>query len=274
MRKRQQRHPVIIIGAGQAGLSVSYYLTQANVEHVVLDRAAEPFAAWRSSRWDSFCLVTPNWTVQLPGPRGSYAGPSPEGFMAKPELLQFFDRWVAGFEPPLRTQVDVRRCCPGAGRLAAERGFVLETSTGPLTADVVVVATATHQQPQVPAIAAALPPALHQIHTSQYRRPAQLPAGPVLVVGAGQSGCQCAMDLLLAGREVYVAVGRCRSLPRRYRGRDVIDWQQRLGLLDRRPADLADLALRFEPGDPQMTGEWRLPAARQSSRHKSPTRRL
>jgi putative flavoprotein involved in K+ transport len=167
--------------------------------------------------------------------------------MDKRALLAFFDEWTESFHPPVHAPVDVREVRPRTGR-----GFEVHTDQGIVTADTVVVATATHQRPRAPVVR--LPRTLTQIHVVNYKRPEDLPAGRVLVVGAGQSGCQVVEDLLRAGRLVSLSVGSCRTLPRRYRGRDVIDWQQALGLLDRSPDDLADPALRFAPGDPQMTG--------------------
>ena len=167
--------------------------------------------------------------------------------MDKRTLLAFFDEWTESFHPPVHAPVDVHEVRP-----RTTGGFEVHTDQGVVTADTVVVATATHQRPRAPAIS--LPRAVTQIHVVNYKRPEALPAGRVLVVGAGQSGCQVVEDLVRAGRLVSLSVGSCRTLPRRYRGRDVIDWQQALGLLDRGPADLADPALRFAPGDPQMTG--------------------
>lgn len=167
--------------------------------------------------------------------------------MDKRALLAFFDEWVHSFRPPVHAPVDVRLVKPRFGG-----GFEVHSTQGIVTADTIVVATATHQRPRAPTIR--LPQTVPQIHVVDYRRPDMLPPGRVLVIGAGQSGCQVVEDLLRAGRQVSLSVGRCRTLPRRYRGRDVIDWQQALGLLDRRPGDLIDPALRFAPGDPQMTG--------------------
>lgn len=167
--------------------------------------------------------------------------------MDKHALLKYFDDWVETFHPPVYAPRDVLQVRPRAGG-----GFKVHTDHTTVTADVVVVATATHQRPRIPAVR--LSRAVTQIHVVDYKCPEMLPSGRVLVIGAGQSGCQVVEDLLRGGREVFLAVGRCRTLPRRYRGRDVIDWQQALGLLDRRPDDLPDPAMRFAPGDPQMTG--------------------
>ena len=220
----EMNHTVLVIGAGQAGLSVSWHLKHAGVPHTVYDRVGA-VAAWRDQRWDSFCLVTPNWTVELPGKSYVDVGDDPDGFMDKRELLQFFDEWVASFEPPLQAPVEVLSVRPRA----AGGGFEVETSRGRETAAAVVVCTATYQRQRQPAVAVTLPAALPQLHAADYKNPEQLPPGRVLVCGAGQSGCQVCEDLLRAGRAVSLAVGLCRTLPRRYRGRDVIDWQHRSG---------------------------------------------
>ncbi len=236
-------HPVVIIGAGQAGLSVSYFLTQAGVPHVVLDKGAVA-GAW-AARWDSFCLVTPNWTINLPGQ--PYIGDDPDGFMARDDLVAYLQRWAADFGAPVRIGVEVH------GVTRDGDGFVLATSDGRQTAAAVVVATATHQAPKVPALADQLPTRIAQIHAEAYRNPAQLDDGAALVVGSGQTGCQVVEDLLRAGRDVYFCVGRAGRLPRRYRGRDCIAWQRDFGFLDRTPDQLESPAQRFA-SDPHVSG--------------------
>lgn len=236
-------HPVVIIGAGQAGLSVSYYLTQAGVPHIVLDKGTVA-GAW-AARWDSFCLVTPNWTINLPG--RPYAGDDPDGFMARDDLVAYLQGWAADFGAPVRTSVEVY------GVTRDRAGFALATSDGSLTAAAVVVATATHQAPKVPALAEQLPARIAQVHAEAYRNPAQLGDGAVLVVGSGQTGCQIVEDVLRAGRDVYFCVGRAGRLPRRYRGRDCIAWQRDFGFLDRTPDQLDSPAQRFA-SDPHVSG--------------------
>lgn len=236
-------HRVVIIGAGQAGLSVSYFLTRAGIAHVVLDKGGVGHA-WRE-RWDSFSLVTPNWTINLPG--RPYHGDDPDGFMARDAFVDYMQRWAEGFDAPVTSGVVVS----GVARDAD--GFALDTSDGRVTAEAVVVATATHQQPKIPAVAEKLPAELAQMHAQSYKNPAQLAKGAVLVVGSGQTGCQIVEDLLRAGRKVYLSVGRAGRLPRRYRGRDCIAWQRDLGLLDRTPEMLDGPAQRFA-ADPHVSG--------------------
>jgi len=212
----------IVVGAGQAGLAMSHCLTARDREHVVLERAAVA-DSWRSRRWDSFRLLSPNRLTRLPGWR--YAGADPGGFMTGEEVARFLEDYARSFDAPVRSGVDVRRLYRVAG------GWLLETDDGPLLARNIVVATGEMARPRVPAFAADL--AVPQLHTADYRRPSQLPTGPVLVVGAGPSGQQIALELARAGRRVHLAVGRHKALPRRYRGRDAYDWMERLGMLDR-----------------------------------------
>jgi putative flavoprotein involved in K+ transport len=214
-------HSVIVIGGGQAGLSMSWHLTQAGIDHLVLERERVGFA-WRSQRWDSFCLVTPNWQCKLPG--FAYAGPEPDGFMVKDDIVRYIEDYVASFQPPVREGVAVTRLSRRGGG-----GFALETTAGGFTADQVVVAVGGYHTPKVPRAAERVPEDIHQIHSVEYRRPEQMPPGDVLIVGSGQSGCQIAEDLHLAGRRVHLCVGSAPRTARRYRGRDVVDWLDDMG---------------------------------------------
>jgi putative flavoprotein involved in K+ transport len=225
-------HSVAVIGGGQAGLSMSYCLTERGVDHVVLDRD-RPGYEWRERRWDSFCLVTPNWQCQLPG--FPYTGPDPDGFMARAEIVGYLESYAASFGPPLLSGTEVTRL-----RRRRDGVFVLATSAGEFTADQVVVATGPYQLPAVPPAAQRLPDGIEQLHSSQYRRPWQLPPGAVLVVGTGQSGCQIAEDLHLAGRQVHLAVGSAPRVARRYRGRDVVAWLDDMGYYGKGIDEFAD----------------------------------
>jgi putative flavoprotein involved in K+ transport len=214
-------HAVAIVGGGQAGLSMSWHLRQRGVDHVVIERDRVGHE-WRERRWDSFCLVTPNWQCRLPG--FAYPGDDPDGFMVGADVVGYLEKYAASFDPPLAEGVTVHRLRRTPGGV-----FDLGTSAGTCTADQVVVATGPYHEPAVPRIAERLPAGIAQVHSSQYRNPDQLPQGAVLVVGTGQSGCQIAEDLFLAGRRVHLAVGSAPRAARRYRGRDTLAWLDEMG---------------------------------------------
>jgi putative flavoprotein involved in K+ transport len=218
-----EHFPVIIVGGGQAGLSVSCCLKRAGIEHVVLERHRVAHA-WRTQRWDSFCLVTPNWQCLLPG--FPYAGPDPKGFMLKHEIVKYVEDFASSFEAPVRQGIAVTKLTSRAD------GYALESTAGPMTADQVVVAVGGYHRPHIPAMAERLPPDITQLHSSQYRNPDQCPPGEVLVIGTGQSGCQIAEDLHLADRKVHLCVGGAPRVARRYRGRDVVEWLAEMGYYD------------------------------------------
>jgi putative flavoprotein involved in K+ transport len=217
-------HRVVIVGAGQAGLSLSHCLKQRAIEHVLFekDRAMH---TWRTQRWDSFCLVTPNWQCRLPG--YEYRGPDPHGFMKKDEILRYLDGFRSAVDAPLREGVEVLRVAP-----APDGGFDISTRDGDCRADQVVVASGGYTRPIVPRSAERLPAQVLQLHSAQYRNSQSLPDGTVLVVGSGQSGAQIAEDLHLAGRQVVLAVGDAPRCARFHRGRDVVDWLADMGYYD------------------------------------------
>lgn len=205
---------VVVIGGGQAGLATSHELTRGGVDHVVLERGRVG-ESWRG-RWDSFCLVTPNWTVQLPGRH--YDGDDPDGFMPRDEIVAYLERYAAGFGAPLRFGIDV------TSLLATPGGFLLETSDGEMRADSVVVATGAYQRPHRPSGAATVPADLLQLDAEGYRNPDALPSGGVLVIGSGQTGCQIAEEFHAAGREVFLSCGRAPWVSRRLGDHDIVWW--------------------------------------------------
>lgn len=220
----KSHYPVIIVGGGQAGLSMSYCLKQRKIDHIVFEQYQIAYS-WQERRWDTFCLVTPNWQCQLPG--HPYAGPEPDGFMKKADIVEYIRDYARRFNPPVREGVKVTKICRGTG----DR-FEVFTSIGNYTADQVVIATGGYHTPRIPRIAERLPQSVKQFHSSEYRSPEQMPEGAVLVVGTGQSGCQIAEDLHLAGRRVHLCVGSAPRSPRRYRGKDVVDWLDQMGYYD------------------------------------------
>ena len=195
-----ERIDTAVIGAGQAGLATSYHLSQRGLEHVVLERGRIG-ETWRSQRWDGFVLNTPNWAQQLPG--FEYAGDDPDAFAPRDDVVQYLEDYARSTGAPVCEEAETTRV------RRRSRRFVLETSAGDLEADNVVVAAGSYQVPAPRALAGGVADDVFQLHTSEYRRPEQLPSGGVLIVGSGQSGCQIADELLAAGRSVYLSVGRC-----------------------------------------------------------------
>ena len=236
---------VIVIGAGQAGLCASYFLSECGVDHVVLERGT-PGESWSKRRWDSFTLVTPNWTIRLPG--AEYCGPDPDGFMGRDEFAAYLARWTERFGCPIRTGVTAT----ALGRGANERLHV-DTTDGPLEARAVVVATGTMQAPRRPELAELVSSRIRQLDAETYRNPDDLPAGAVLVVGSGQTGGQIADDLRRSGRRVLLSAGGAMRVPRRYRGRDCVAWLDELGFFDRTPDMLESPAQRFR-AEVQVSG--------------------
>ena len=214
---------VVVIGGGQAGLATSHELTLHGVEHVVLERSRVA-ATWRG-RWESFCLVTPNWSVRLPG--GGYSGDDPDGYMPRDQIVAFLERYAASIEAPVREGVDVS----SLERLP-DGEFLLRTTEGDLRAASVVVATGAYQRPHLPSAAVTLPVDLPRVTSEDYRDPGSLPAGNILVVGSGQTGCQLAEELHQAGREVFLSCGRAPWIPRRIGDRDVFWWAVETGFMD------------------------------------------
>ena len=241
----------LIVGAGQAGLALSRYLTRMGHQHVLLERGRIG-ERWRSERWESMALLTPNWMSRLPG---SSPDADPDGFTGKDDFVAYLDSYARAFGAPVRQGVSVLDVSEAGG------GFLVRTDAGDWGADNVVIASGYADEPRVPAVAAAAPPGLLQLHSGGYRAPGQLPAGGVLVVGAGPSGQQIALDLRRAGRPVVIAVGRHARMPRRYRGRDIWRWLEANGSLDqsleevpreRGPSHSPSLALSGACGGEQL----------------------
>jgi thioredoxin reductase len=242
----------IVIGAGQAGLAVSYHLSRAGIEHVVLERGRVG-ETWRSQRWDTFVLNTPGWMSHvLTRDRAAEVGD--DGFLSAPAFVARLESFATGHAVPIRTGVTVTRV-EALG--PPDGGFRVATQSadGPheATCRVVVVATGIQNVPRIPPVAASFPPWIVQLTTADYRSPSALPAGAVLVVGGAQSGVQIAEDLLAAGRTVYLCTSRVGRLRRRYRGRDMIARLFDSGFYDVTPAQLPDPAMRTWPV-PQTSG--------------------
>lgn len=247
MATRIEKRDTVIIGGGQAGLAMSYLLTQQDRDHVVLEKGRRVGESWRR-RWDSFTLVTPNWQLQLPG--HPYQGDAPDGFLHRDEVVAYLEEYVKMFEPPLRFGVEVTAVEPKE----AEDGYRIHTSGHLYEADNVVVAVGAFQFPNIPAFSEDAPEAIVQVHSSDYQNPDDLPEGNVLVVGSGQSGCQIAQELNENGRHVYLCTGSAGRLPRRYRGKDGMWWGIKLGMVDQTVDELDSPAERFA-ANPQISGK-------------------
>jgi putative flavoprotein involved in K+ transport len=235
----------VVIGAGQAGLAMSRCLTDRGVDHIVLERGRVA-ERWRSERWDSLRLLTPNWQSRLPG--FGYDGPDPDGYMTMPEVVSYLERYASSFAAPVRCGVEVQA--------VTRRGsaFHVATTRGDWTAAAVVIATGYADRPGFPDVAARIPNGIGHLSPASYRRPGQLQDGGVLVVGASASGIQLADELHASGRAVTIAVGQHTRLPRRYRGRDILWWLDRMGVLDETVDQVYDVEISRDQPSLQLVG--------------------
>ena len=235
----------MVIGAGHAGLAVSHFLTQRSIDHVVIERG-DAAHTWRTERWDSLRLLTPNWQSRLPGL--AYDGDDPDGFMTMPEVIGFIDRYAARVDPPLHSHTTVTsvRCDDGHYEVA--------TDNGTWVAPTVVLATGGFNLPKVPDLAGDVPHSLEMVTPREYRRPQQLEEGGVLVVGASATGIQIADEVHRSGRPVTLAVGEHVRMPRMYRGKDVMWWMERSGILDERYDQVDDVVRARHLSSPQLVG--------------------
>ena len=235
---------VVVIGGGQAGLAAGACLAQMKIEHLVVEKG-EIGESWRRYRWDNFSLVTPNWTINLPGYQ--YDGTEPNGFLTRDEFVQILEKYAEEKNVCVRTGLHIFRA------IRSPNGWQLETSNGEIKCRALIIATSNYQKPNIPELENSLDPEIYSLSSAEYKSSNKLPTGGVLVVGSAQSGCQIAEDLLIDGRDVTLSVSRAGRLPRRYRGRDAIDWQNRMGFLDKKVEDLENIRMKFG-GEPHMTG--------------------
>jgi putative flavoprotein involved in K+ transport len=239
------RTSVVVIGAGQTGLAVSYFLSARGLDHVVLERGRIA-QSWRTERWDSLRLLTPNSQSRLPG--FAYRGDDPDGFMTMTEVVDFLDSYAGRIHSPVRTGVTVTSVQRDADH------YRVVTSSDVWQADAVVIATGACNIPKIPAVATQLPAEITQLTTNRYRNPDQLPDGGVLVVGASASGAQIAAEVRASGRPVTVAVGEHVRVPRTYRGRDLMWWMEASGRLDERYDEVEDLTRARHLPSTQLVG--------------------
>ncbi|MGD2060468.1 MAG: NAD(P)-binding domain-containing protein, partial [Acidimicrobiia bacterium] len=239
------RIPTVVIGAGHAGLAVSHLLTERGVEHVVLERG-EVANTWRSERWDSLRLLTPNWQTQLPGLE--YKGDDPDGFMTMDEVVGFIRGYATFVDAPVETGTPVQSL-----RQDGDRFQVLSDGRS-WDAGSVVIATGGFNLPKLPALVDDLPGGMDSVTALDYKRPSQLRAGGVLVVGASATGIQIAHEVQRSGRQVTVAVGEHVRMPRTYRGKDIQWWLDRIGRLDERWDEVDDIVRARHVPSPQLVG--------------------
>lgn len=219
---------VIIVGSGQAGMSMSYHLKQSKISHLVIEKNHEIAYNWKNERWDEFCLVTPNWQCQLPGHH--YQGDDPDGFMVKDEIVAYLESYFNSFNPPVIFNSSVSSITKN------DDVFHVTTLTNGeeehYTAEQVVLACGSYHQPHILAAAKNMPEKITHIHSRDYKNAASLPEGDVMVVGTGQSGAQIAEDLHLQGKKVHLCVGNAPRVNRRYRGKDVVQWLEDMSYYD------------------------------------------
>lgn len=231
---------IVIIGAGHAGLTMSYSLNQIGREHLILERG-QVGERWRSERWDSFHFQFPNWTIELPGYK--YQVEDPDAFAPGQEVVRFLDGYADFINAPVRCGVSVE----SLERISPEGRFLIQTQNGSIEAEAVVIATGPFQRASIPVVSAAFPGGMFQVHSNEYRNADQLPPGAILVVGAGSSGCQITEDLIQSGRRVYLSVGRHRRVPRRYRGSDFSWWGSTMGLWEHTVDMLPSPEAKYDP---------------------------
>ncbi len=235
----------VIVGGGQAGLVTSYFLTRKKHEHIVLERSAHAAGSWRDLCWDSFTLVTPNWAFKIPG--AELKNTVRDAFMPRRSVIDFFENYITRFELPLKYRTNVESI------EKSPEGFIVRTNEGSYQSKNVIIATGFFQRPKIPAYAKNFSPDITQLHSSEYRSPGLIRDGAILVVGSGQSGSQIAEELYHAGRKVFLSVGRAGRAPRRYRGKDIIEWLSIAGFFDLTPEQLPPGMGKFD-GIPHLSG--------------------
>jgi putative flavoprotein involved in K+ transport len=240
-----RRVTTVIIGAGQTGLAMSQCLTERSIDHVLLERA-EIANSWRTGRWDSLRLLTPNWQSRLPGYQ--YRGDEPGGFMTMPEVIDYLTTYAATIAAPVREHVEVTAVRDFGNE------FLVSTTSGEWQAKTVVLASGPYSHADVPDVATLLPPEIDSITPADYRNPNQLAEGGVLVVGAAATGVQLADEIQRSGRPVTLCVGGHVRLPRAYRGMDIMWWLDAAGVLDERYDEVDDIVRARHVSSFQLVG--------------------
>jgi putative flavoprotein involved in K+ transport len=237
----------VVIGAGQSGLAMSWHLARRSIDHVVFERA-EVAQAWRSGKWDSLRLLTPNWFNRLPGYR--YEGSDPDGYMTAPEVAGYVAGYGAAIAAPVRTGSEVT----GVELDARAGGYLVRAGDDEWRARAVVLASGPYNRPDLPAVAGRVPPDVVSLTPSEYRNPDQLPDGGVLVIGAAATGVQLAHEIQSSGRPVTLSVGGHVRLPRLYRGLDIMWWLDAAGVLAERYDEVDDVVRARHVASFQLVG--------------------
>jgi putative flavoprotein involved in K+ transport len=235
----------VVVGGGHSGLAMSRCLTERSVDHVVLERGSVA-NSWTTERWDSLTLLTPNWQTRLPG--FAYEGDDPDGFMSGLEVGALIQTYASVIDAPVTTNVTVTSV------RADDGGYVVETDQGPWRARSVALASGACSVPTVPAFASAVPTSAASITPKDYKNPAQLDDGGVLVVGASATGLQLAEEIHRSGRPVTISAGEHVRMPRTYRGKDIFWWMDATGLLDERFDEVDDITRARNVPSPQLVG--------------------
>jgi putative flavoprotein involved in K+ transport len=239
------RTTTVIIGAGQAGLAMSWWLARRSIDHVILERG-DVAHSWKTERWDSLTLLTPNWQSRLPG--YGYQGDDPDGFRTMPETIGFIEAYATGISAPVRTHHRVTSVHP------RDRAYEVATDRGTWQCDTVVLANGACNIALVPKVADAVPSSIRTLTTMQYRNPSQIEEGGVLVVGASASGVQIADEIQRSGRPVTLAVGEHVRVPRVYRGKDIKWWMDASGILDQSYNEVDDIVRARNVPSLQLAG--------------------
>ncbi len=226
-----RRYSTVIIGAGQSGLAMSKCLSERSIDHLILERG-EIANSWRTERWDSLRLLTPNWQSRLPG--SPYTGPDPDGYMSMPEVIQRLQAYADDTAAPIQTSTTVLSVNP------TDAGYLIDTNQGPVHCATLVLANGACNLPNIPCFAEEVPRGLYATTSQDYKRPSDLPDGGILVVGGSATGVQLAMELQTSGRQVTLSVGEHIRAPRVYRGRDIKWWMDAIGTLDQGIDEVGD----------------------------------
>jgi putative flavoprotein involved in K+ transport len=239
------RTTTVVIGAGHCGLAASRCLSERSIDHIVLERN-EVAHSWRSERWDSLRLLTPNWQCRLPG--HAYEGDDPDGFMTATEVAEFISGYAKFAAAPVLSGTNVKSV------RRADDGYTVTTDQGEWHCATVVLASGAFNVPKVPAFAAAVPSEITTLTPMDYHNPDQLPEGGVMVIGASATGVQIAAEIRRSGREVILAVGEHVRGPRVYRGKDIHWWMEATGVLDERYDEVDDIIRARRVPSMQLAG--------------------